>query len=251
VAKFSVENTAMTVCGLREITMRCCRRAVRHRAFTLIELMAVVLVVLLLAAIGMGVAGYVQKKIAVSTTKSQIAAIEAALENYKSDWGYYPHTTAKRISHNNTVEQTNNLILCRALFNQGKQYLNFTKTQLHVSYVGTNYGWVASMGLTGSAVMMFDVYGTPFNYFCSPNTSYSLGMDVTTNGTNLATNYFTIGGQINGASYDLFSYGRDRVTFADKNASTWPSPYNLSPGAEGLPWTNITAIIDDITNWRQ
>src|SRR5690348_8091921 len=86
--------TAMADCGGRYTQRRTQHRDTqRALAFTLIELMAVVLVVLILAAVGIGVAGYVQKKVAVSTTKSQIAAIEAALESYKADWGYYPRTS--------------------------------------------------------------------------------------------------------------------------------------------------------------
>src|SRR5690242_16235607 len=55
------------------------------RAFTLIELMAVVLVICILSAIGFSVGGYVQRRMAVTTTKSQISTMEAALELYKSD----------------------------------------------------------------------------------------------------------------------------------------------------------------------
>src|SRR5262245_24047138 len=77
-------------------------------AFTLIELMAVVIVILLLALISFGVSGYVQRRMAISTVKTQIAALEAALEAYKSDWGYYPATCPCRISASFFCEATNN-----------------------------------------------------------------------------------------------------------------------------------------------
>lgn len=227
----------------------------RRSAFTLVELMAVLLVICLLSAIAFGVAGYVQRRVALSTTRAQINAIETALENYKLDWGYYPPTTTRRISHNGFYEQTNNMILCRALFLQGKKYLNFPKSQLHVSYVGTssNYGYVAAMGLQGATLQIFDVYGTPFNYFCSPQITNALGSELTPSLYVLSSNnltFFAQGGQVNVASYDLFSYGRDRVTFAGTNAD-WPSPYNYAAGAEGVPWSNCNAAVDDIANWKQ
>src|SRR2546423_1007409 len=93
-------------------------RRARHgsRSFTLIELLAVVMVIVFLAALSTGIAGYVQKRVAAQNTRAQIALIEAALDNYKADFGYYPLTTPIRISTAVICESTNNAILYRALF---------------------------------------------------------------------------------------------------------------------------------------
>jgi len=222
VAKLSDKITAMTDCGGRAKTF--CRRI---RAFTLIELMAVVLVILVLAAIGISVAGYVQKKVAIATTKSQIAAIEAALESYKSDWGYYPRTSSSRISSNGSAETTNNAILFRALFLQSRRYLNIPAPQVHANLMTT---YITNNIVTN----IFDVFGKSFNYYCSPTTPYSL--------VNASPGY-TFGGQMNVSSYDLFSYGPDQWTLADRMASSWPTVNNVRV------WTNATYALDDITNW--
>ena len=63
------------------------RRRVRLSSFTLIELLGVVLIIIALFVIGFGVATYVQRRVAIATTRAQIAAIEVALESYRSDLG--------------------------------------------------------------------------------------------------------------------------------------------------------------------
>lgn len=208
-----------------------------RRGFTLVELLAVVLVLLILTAIGFGVAGYVQKKMAIATTTSQIAAIEAALESYKSDWGYYPPTSPYRISGLGNWEVTNNAVLYRALYGQRKRYLSFPQSQVHVSYFGTGYGGTERSTLT--ATNLFDVWGMPFNYYCSPTTPYSLSN---------SNRGFTMGGQVNVATFDLFSYGRDHATLADLNAA-WPPVIGGAAGAENVTWSNINSTVDDVKNW--
>ncbi|HEY6071296.1 MAG TPA: type II secretion system protein, partial [Chthoniobacterales bacterium] len=58
--------------------------------FTLIELLVVIAVIIILAGLILSTVGYVQKKGAHSRAEAEIAAISAALENYKSDNGIYP-----------------------------------------------------------------------------------------------------------------------------------------------------------------
>jgi type II secretory pathway pseudopilin PulG len=59
-------------------------------AFTLIELLIAMAIIIVLAGMIMATAGYVQKKGYRSRTEAEIAAISAALENYKADNGVYP-----------------------------------------------------------------------------------------------------------------------------------------------------------------
>ncbi|HEX7262385.1 MAG TPA: type II secretion system protein [Luteolibacter sp.] len=56
-------------------------------AFTLIELMAVIAIMVILAALVMGGLGYVQDKRASSQAKVQMGLISKALEEYKLDRG--------------------------------------------------------------------------------------------------------------------------------------------------------------------
>src|SRR5437660_12027957 len=61
-----------------------------RRAFTLIEMLTVITVILILAAILLNVGGYVQNKAARSRAESEIRTLAAACENYKADNGSYP-----------------------------------------------------------------------------------------------------------------------------------------------------------------
>jgi prepilin-type N-terminal cleavage/methylation domain-containing protein len=64
------------------------------RAFTLIELLVVIAVIGILAGLVLSTAGYIQKKSARSRAEAEIAALSAALENYKAEYGAYPPNSA-------------------------------------------------------------------------------------------------------------------------------------------------------------
>src|SRR5690242_3150231 len=61
--------------------------------FTIIELIVVIGIVLLLAGLVLAISAYVHNKGARSRAEAEIAAISAALENYKVDNGAYPIST--------------------------------------------------------------------------------------------------------------------------------------------------------------
>ena len=85
---------------------RCCAREDTrpYTAFTIIELLIVMAIVIVLAGLIMATAGYVQKKGYRSRTEAEIAAISAALENYKADNGIYPRDS---VTDNLDVSTTN------------------------------------------------------------------------------------------------------------------------------------------------
>src|SRR3989449_4754033 len=67
------------------------RRTIRYKtAFSLIELLVVIGVIIILAGLILSTVGYVRKKGARSRAETEIAAMSAAIENYKSDNGVYP-----------------------------------------------------------------------------------------------------------------------------------------------------------------
>ncbi len=59
-------------------------------AFTLIELIVVIAIIIVLAGLILSTVGYVQKKGARARAETEIAAISAACESYKADNGIYP-----------------------------------------------------------------------------------------------------------------------------------------------------------------
>jgi type II secretory pathway pseudopilin PulG len=60
------------------------------RGLTILELLVVLTIIIVLAGLILATSGYVQKKGARSRVEVEIAAISAALENYKADNGVYP-----------------------------------------------------------------------------------------------------------------------------------------------------------------
>jgi type II secretory pathway pseudopilin PulG len=64
-----------------------------YRAFTLIELVVVLGLIIVLTGLVLSTAGYARKKGARARAETEIAAISAACENYKADNGVYPRDT--------------------------------------------------------------------------------------------------------------------------------------------------------------
>jgi type II secretory pathway pseudopilin PulG len=59
-------------------------------AFTILELLVVITIIIALAGLILATVGYVQNKGARSRAETEIAAMSAALESYKADNGIYP-----------------------------------------------------------------------------------------------------------------------------------------------------------------
>src|SRR4051812_30300321 len=63
-------------------------------AFTILELLIVITIIVILAGLTIATMGYVSGKARRSRAEAEIAAISAALENYKADNGAYPRDAA-------------------------------------------------------------------------------------------------------------------------------------------------------------
>jgi type II secretory pathway pseudopilin PulG len=74
---------------INQVLPRSCR-GVRYNAFTLIELIVVVGIIIVLAGLVLSTVGYARKKGARARAEAEIAAMSAACENYKADNGVYP-----------------------------------------------------------------------------------------------------------------------------------------------------------------
>ena len=69
-------------------------------AFTLLEMLVVLAIIVILAGMVLSVGGYAQKKSALSRAAGELAMLSSACENYKSDNGNYPRdvpTTGKSV----------------------------------------------------------------------------------------------------------------------------------------------------------
>ena len=75
---------------INQVLPRSCIGVRRYNAFTLIELIVVVGIIVILSGLVLSTVGYARKKAARARAETEIAAMSAACENYKADNGVYP-----------------------------------------------------------------------------------------------------------------------------------------------------------------
>jgi type II secretory pathway pseudopilin PulG len=112
-------------------------------AFTLIELVVVVGLILILTGLVLSTVGYARKKAARARAETEIAAMSAACESYKADYGVYPRDPTPNTATDaldartmgdptTTLYNTANLVLYRAL--SGDRNLDRTVTALDETF---------------------------------------------------------------------------------------------------------------------
>ena len=208
------------------------------RAFTLVELMAVVVVIAVLTSATVGLAKFANLRIGIAQAKTQLAALQMGLEMYKADVGYYPASTIVRFSYSGSAKISNAAILYRAL-TQPKRYYNARRSDI---------------GTAGAFTYFKDPWGTPWHYY-RPGPAQLASFLATVNAanasyyiTNISYASFAVGGQKNSLTYDLYSYGPDTIT-------TIPGSFGNSSGRLYYAWqkddqTASGHDIDDIDNWK-
>jgi type II secretory pathway pseudopilin PulG len=217
---------------------RICWRS--RRSFTLVELLAVVLVILTLAAIMIGVANAVRLKMDRSATKGDIAALSMAIETYKLDAGAYPTSSPVRVSSIwyssgqklwAIAEINNSGLLLSQLTSGSRKYYDFRKGQTNTLSAISPLGGAAPPLVKLPVIV--DRWGNPLNYFCTyPRASIATFCSMTI--CNCCSLYCSTGGQMN-VTFDLWSYGPDNVTYLP---------------VAGADWNNPSYAADDITNFK-
>jgi prepilin-type N-terminal cleavage/methylation domain-containing protein len=89
-------------------------------AFTLIELVVVIAIIVILVGLVLSTVGYVQKNAARSRAGTEIAAMSAACESYKVDNGVYPRdaTTTDTLDPRAAINMTNYQAASQYLYGQ-------------------------------------------------------------------------------------------------------------------------------------
>jgi prepilin-type N-terminal cleavage/methylation domain-containing protein len=77
-----------------------------HEAFTLIELLAVITIIGILAGLTLGAAGAVRRHGATSTAKAEVAALQAACDRYFADNNLYPSNASIDPSSSSSLKPT-------------------------------------------------------------------------------------------------------------------------------------------------
>ena len=142
-------------------------------AFTLIELMAVITIIVILAGLVVGGLGYVTDKQAKSKAVVQIALLSKALDEYKLEFGSYPATPA-------STTGLQSQILFKALYwdsdNDGKGVAVGTGTgdedqKIYLPELdpgtkdNTNkQGWTSAATAPSASTKITDPWGTEYRY---------------------------------------------------------------------------------------
>ena len=214
-------------------------------SFTLIELMAVVLVIAVLITTVIGLSNSIRQKLERSQTQADIAALSVAIENYKNDMGAYPTSSLVRSSWINpgsgkaywsTAEIKNSGLLVSQLAGGSKKYYNFRKGQTN-TLVATVPGNSTPYWPSATNNVIRDRWGTPLNYYCTypvrPTPTYT---QIGVSGSWQL--YYCSGGQMNVNSFDLWSYGPDTFTY-------------MPVSGVSADWNQPSYAADDITNWKR
>ncbi len=137
-------------------------------AFTLIELLTVMAVISILAGMVLGTAGYVQKKSARDRARSEIAAMEAALESYKVDNGEYPANPRRPSSASSPPAFGGADILYQALTGDGADTLEgggaASRGTRNYGENGKAYWEPKDYQLNPAKNQIYDPFGRPYNY---------------------------------------------------------------------------------------
>ena len=103
----------------------CVKRRTKGRynvAFTLIELIVVITVIVILTGLVLSTVGYAQKKGARARAETEIAAISAACESYKADNGVYPRDNATN-QYTDILDARQNFDATQTVYQNASRYL--------------------------------------------------------------------------------------------------------------------------------
>ena len=148
---------------IKPVLPRSYRGVLRCNAFTLIELILVVGIIIVLSGLVLSTVGYARKKGARARAETEIAAISAACENYKADNGIYPNDN----NNTNNLDPTRNGNSNSPSYNLPSLYLY---TQLSGDLTGNQQPTLKSYFAFKPQMLLTDTNGTviaikdPFGY---------------------------------------------------------------------------------------
>jgi type II secretory pathway pseudopilin PulG len=169
-------------------------------AITIIEMLVVIMVIFILAALVLAASSYVQNKGARARAETEIAAISAALESYKADNGIYPRDATNTDSVNpatSPVPTTASKYLYEQLSGdtnddripEAKSYFTFLPNML-----------APAAPLTGNVTAIRDPFGNPYGYSTAKAAGQAYG---------------------NNPTYDLWSTAGDTTSNPTKWIKNW------------------------------
>jgi len=214
----------------------------KRSAFTLIELLAVVAIIVLLSAILLAAVSAVRKSQTCKTAAAEIEALKLALEKYREDFGDYPPSTLAELGIN-TADTTNEgnkaLLVSLATTEKRGPYLpthmleDSARTRQTRDTVPDADDWAFGDDVIRD---LLDLWGTPYFYF--HNRDYS---EETSQLTDVQT-----------AHEPPVAANKWQVSAVCETDGVYFSPYSFQLWSAGPDETNNygDADSDDLTSWR-
>ena len=139
-------------------------------AFTVVELLVVTAIILVLAGLILATSGYVQKKGARSRAEAEIAAMSAALENYKADNGIYPRDATTDALKSRAPDPATYAPASLYLYNQLAGVTDGSRTPTAKSYFSFKPNQLSPSDQTQNVTFIRDPFGNSYGY----STAYQL-----------------------------------------------------------------------------
>lgn len=168
-------------------------------ALTIAELLIVIAIILLLAGLILATSRYVQTQGKRSRAEAEIAAISAALENYKADNGIYPRDTTNQYTDNLNPRASGDPSTYSAaslfLYKQLSGDTNATRrpTAATKSYFAFRPNQLSPSDQTQNVAFIRDPFGNSYGY----STAYQANA---AKGYNPAFDLWTTGGTVSAAN---------------------------------------------------
>ena len=148
--------------------------------FTIIEILVVITIIIVLAGLILATSGYVHNKGARSRAEAEIAALSAALENYKADNGVYPSdgaTTSLDAKLDKDSTQTTYQAASLLLYEQLSGDLDNNRSAETKSYFTYKDNQLSPQ--TGNVTFVKDPFGNSYGYSTANQTDSAKGYNPT------------------------------------------------------------------------
>jgi type II secretory pathway pseudopilin PulG len=142
-----------------------------YNGFTVIELIVVVGVIIILTGLVLSTVGYARKKGARARAETEIAAMSAACESYKSDNGIYPRDNATN-QYTDTLNARQNFDPTQTVYQNASFYLytqlsgdsSGNRSPTGKSYMAFKPNMLLPPGGSGTVIAISDPFGNSYGY---------------------------------------------------------------------------------------